>query len=59
MLYIQDIILPTPSVFDQIFLSTISSFKKFAIVSMLQEVKFLFDMYAVEMRLEAMKNGTN
>ncbi|XP_051503414.1 serine/threonine-protein phosphatase 4 regulatory subunit 3-like [Myxocyprinus asiaticus] len=48
--YIQDIILPTPSVFEENFLSTLSSFiffNKVEIVSMLQEdEKFLTEVFA-------------
>nr|XP_045002772.1 serine/threonine-protein phosphatase 4 regulatory subunit 3B isoform X3 [Jaculus jaculus] len=48
--YIQDIILPTPSVFEENFLSTLTSFiffNKVEIVSMLQEdEKFLSEVFA-------------
>uniref|UniRef100_A0A4W3GPC6 Protein phosphatase 4 regulatory subunit 3C n=1 Tax=Callorhinchus milii TaxID=7868 RepID=A0A4W3GPC6_CALMI len=48
--YIQDIILPTPSVFEENFLSTLTSFiffNKVEIVSMLQEdEKFLTELFA-------------
>uniref|UniRef100_A0A3P8RTU9 Serine/threonine-protein phosphatase 4 regulatory subunit 3 n=1 Tax=Amphiprion percula TaxID=161767 RepID=A0A3P8RTU9_AMPPE len=48
--YIQDIILPTPSVFEENFLSTLTSFiffNKVEIVSMLQEdEKFLTEVFA-------------
>ncbi|XP_075392216.1 serine/threonine-protein phosphatase 4 regulatory subunit 3B isoform X6 [Tenrec ecaudatus] len=48
--YIQDIILPTPSVFEENFLSTLTSFiffNKVEIVSMLQEdEKFLSEIFA-------------
>uniref|UniRef100_A0A8C4XHG0 Serine/threonine-protein phosphatase 4 regulatory subunit 3 n=1 Tax=Erpetoichthys calabaricus TaxID=27687 RepID=A0A8C4XHG0_ERPCA len=48
--YIQDIILPTPSVFEENFLSTLTSFiffNKVEIVSMLQEdEKFLAEVFA-------------
>ncbi|XP_057703702.1 serine/threonine-protein phosphatase 4 regulatory subunit 3B [Corythoichthys intestinalis] len=48
--YIQDIILPTPSVFEENFLSTLNSFiffNKVEIVSMLQEdEKFLTEVFA-------------
>uniref|UniRef100_A0A673ZE78 Serine/threonine-protein phosphatase 4 regulatory subunit 3 n=1 Tax=Salmo trutta TaxID=8032 RepID=A0A673ZE78_SALTR len=58
--YIQDIILPTPSVFEENFLSTLTSFiffNKVEIVSMLQEdEKFLTEVFA-QLTDEATEDG--
>uniref|UniRef100_A0A8B9HQT6 Protein phosphatase 4 regulatory subunit 3C n=1 Tax=Astyanax mexicanus TaxID=7994 RepID=A0A8B9HQT6_ASTMX len=58
--YIQDIILPTPSVFEENFLSTLTSFiffNKVEIVSMLQEdEKFLTEVFA-QLTDEATEEG--
>ncbi|XP_066552600.1 serine/threonine-protein phosphatase 4 regulatory subunit 3B isoform X2 [Amia ocellicauda] len=58
--YIQDIILPTPSVFEENFLSTLTSFiffNKVEIVSMLQEdEKFLSEVFA-QLTDEATEDG--
>ncbi|ELW47879.1 Serine/threonine-protein phosphatase 4 regulatory subunit 3 [Tupaia chinensis] len=48
--YIQDIILPTPSVFEENFLSTLTSFiffNKVEIVSMLQALRLFLDVYKI------------